>query len=920
MNHPATRIGAAARVRVLAALVLSAGSPLLAQTPPAPEEVQKLEAFSVIGSRIKRLDAETPSPVVRITASDLRNTGFTNVDDALRAMPFTNGTSLQLEGTGTSFASGTSSVNFRGLGNNNVLVLINGRRAVPSGAGAFNGFQSIVDLRQIPTSAIESIEILKDGASAIYGSDAVTGALNITLKRSFTGVAADVSFGNTFGTDSHEMTAFVIMGASSAKTSIVATFDYSSRAALKDSDTDFANTSDLRANKTGTSQTEFDAATGLILTGIDLRSSGTFPARYFVPGTTLVRTFPAPTTDPNINTQVAASRATGAGFYDFQQVTRLIPETESRGFGFYAKHEFTDTLYGFADIFFKRVENLNHSAAAPFGTTDKGAGTNNRLVVPRNSPFNPFGDRYFGAAGQSIELNTFRLVNGGPRIVDANGDYPRYLVGLGGTLPKEWTWEASYMFAQGSFENASPGTGFDNRVQEALLGLNIDGQLLFANPFGPEDPRVTDHYIGTNPTRARFNANLYDVSVGGDLFETRNGAVGMAAGLEYRTEVVSDVRTVENENGNIVAGSEGFGFHGKRKVTSAYAELKIPLLKNDRLGTAELQLAGRYEDYSDFGTTTKPKIAAAWRPTKWLLLRGSFSQSFKAPDLAFLHTKGSVSFTATQLLDPRRLDQPSAQVKTVGRGNPNLQPEEADTTALGLIFEVPKGWFKGLSIDVGYFKFDQTNLITRDSATFTLSNELSLPAGSVVRKALTPAEVAAGFTVGTLDFIATDWFNANNQIYEGYDLGLGYTYNHKRWGNFRLGASATYAEEWSRQNINSIGAITTIDIDGTDSIPLWRGNATLSWTRGDWAASLFVTYVGDYPQQGFGLPQLDTEEQWRYNPQVSFSGLWKTRFTVGVRNVLDDAPPVYLSGQTGYNSGVNPAEPAFWYVRASREF
>ena len=918
MKNHATRIGAAA---LAAALALTAPPMLRAQTPPSEGgDIHKLEAFSVVGSRIKRLDSETPSPVVRITQADLQNTGFTNVDDALRALPFTNGTSLQLEGTGTSFASGTSSVNFRGLGNNNVLVLINGRRAVPSGAGAFNGFQSIVDLRQVPTSAIESIEILKDGASAIYGSDAVTGALNVTLKRSFSGVGVDVSYGNTLDTDSHEMTAFLIMGANTAKTSIVATLDFSRRAALHDRDTDFSNTADLRANKAGTSQVEFDAATGTILTGIDLRSSGTFPARYFVPGTTLVRTFPAPTTDPNINTQVAVSRATGAGFYDFQQVTRLLPETETRGFTFFAKHDFTDKLHGFAEMFFRRAENVNHSAAAPFGTTDKGAGTNNRLVVPRNSPFNPFGDRYFGAAGQSIELNTFRLVNGGPRIIDARSDFPRLLVGLGGALPKDWSWEASYMYAQGSFDNASPGVGFDNRVQEALMGLNIDGQLLFANPFGPEDPRVTDHYIGSNPNRASFTANLYDLQMSGDLFTTRAGAVGMAAGLEYRTEVISDVRTLENENGNIVAGSEGFGFHGKRKVTSAYAELKIPLLKSERLGTAELQLAGRYEDYSDFGTTTKPKIAAAWRPTKWLLLRGSFSQSFKAPDLAFLHTKGSVSFTGTQLLDPRRPDQPSAQIKTVGRGNPNLQPEEADTTALGLVFEVPRGPLKGLSFDVGYFKFDQTSLITRDSATFTLSNELSLPVGSVVRKALTPAEAAAGFTVGILDFIATDWFNANKQVYEGYDLGLGYTYNHKRWGNFRFGATATYAGEWSRQNINSVGAITTIDIDGTDSIPLWRGNATLSWSKGDWAASLFVSYIGKYPQQGFGLPQLDTEEQIRFNPQVSYSGFWKTRFTVGVRNALDDPPPLYLSGQTGYNSGVNPAEPAFVYIRASREF
>ena len=918
--HPAP--GAAGHRR-LAMLVCALAAALVApaqQPPPAgSEEPTKLETFSVLGSRIKRLDAETPSPVVRITKTDLENTGFTTVDDALRALPFTNGVSLQLEGTGNSFASGTSSVNLRGLGNNNTLVLINGRRAVPSGSGTFNGFQSVVDLRQIPTSAIESIEILKDGASAIYGSDAVAGAINITLKRSFSGMATDVSFGNTFGTDSHEITAFVIMGASTAKTSIVATFDFSRRAAIKDSDLEFARTADLRRDTTAAGQLELDS-TGTIVTGADLRSSSTFPARFFLPGTANVRTFAGPTTDPSQASMVLTSRATGAGFYDFQRDTRFLPETESRGFGFYAKHDFTDTLHGFADIFFKRAENINHSAPSPFSTTDRGAGTNNRLVVPRTSPFNPFGDRYQGAAGQAIELNTFRLVNAGPRVVDVNSDYPRYLIGLGGTLPKDWTWEASYMFAQGSFDNASPGVSFDNRIQEALNGLNIDGQFLYANPFGPEDPRVTDHYAGTNPTRARFTANLYDISAGGNLFDTRAGAVALAAGAEFRTETIADVRTLENENGNIVGGSEGFGFHGKRNVTSLYAEMSIPLLKSGRFGTAEMQLAGRYEDYSDFGTTTKPKVAVAWRPTKWLMMRGSFSQSFKAPDLAYLYTKGSVSFTGGQAFDPRRLDQPSAQIKTVGRGNPDLQPEEADTTALGLIFEVPKGPLKGLSFDVGYFKFDQTDLITRDTAQFTLNNELILPAGRVVRKALTPAESAAGFTVGILDFVATDWYNANNQIYEGYDLGMAYIYNHKSWGNFRFGAAATYIANFERQAINSIGVQTLVDLDGTDSVPLWRGNATLSWRRGDWAASLYATYVGEYPPQLLGVLEPDVEAQWRFNPQVSYAGFWNTKFTVGVRNVLNDPPPRYIDNSNGYNSGVNSAEPAFWYVRASREF
>lgn len=892
---------------------------LFAQSVPAnqgatdQEKALKLESFSVVGSRIKRIDTETPSPTVRITAADLQSTGFTNVDDALRAMPFNNGAAIVPDGSGTGFASGTSTVNFRGLGNNNTLVLINGRRAVPSGAGAFNGFQSVIDLRQIPTSAIESIEILKDGASAIYGSDAVTGVLNIQLKRNYTGVGVDFSYGNTIDTDSHEITAFVIAGAATEKTSVTATIDFRRRSGIINSDLDFSANADMRADRTSTSQAEFDA--NGFLTGVDYRSSFGFPSRFFVPGTNTQRTFLNPTTDPRATDAVAVSRATGAGFYNFQTVSSLLPEEESRGFGVYLKHSFTDKIYGFADVFFKRIETINKSAAAPFTTTDRGVGTNRRLLVSADNPYNPYGTRYFGGAGQTIELNSFRVVNAGARIVDTNSDYPRYLVGLGGDLPNNWSWEAAYMYAQGTYSNMSPGTAFDSRVQEALLGVNIGGQILYANPFGPEDPRVTDYYTGTNPNRQAFTANLYDVSFNGPVMRLPAGDLAVAVGAEYRTETISDVRTLENETGNVVGGSEGTGFQGQRSVDSLYAEIQIPLLKQ-----LEMQLAARWEKYSDFGTTTKPKVAVAYRPTNWLMLRGSYSESFKAPDLAFLYQTASVSFTAGQVFDPRRPDQPSAQLKTVGRGNPDLMPEETDTWYAGMVLEVPSGPLKGLTFDVGYFRFEQANLILRDGAVFTIVNELSLPAGRVVRNELTAAEIAAGITVGTINFVATDWYNASWVINSGWDFGLTYDYKTANLGTFRFGGQATYAEQFERATVTSLGLTGVTDLDGTDSVPLWRGNATLAWRKGDWSAALYIAYIGGYPDQFNGVPAYDIDDQWRFNPQVSYRGLWNTTFTVGVRNVFNSAPPKYFASQFGYNNGVNPAEPAFAYIRLSREF
>ncbi|MDB6167369.1 MAG: TonB-dependent receptor [Verrucomicrobia bacterium] len=896
-------------------LVFGARAALAQNTGRKPkDEPQQLGAYEVTGSRIKRLDAETPSPVIRLTRQDLANTGFSTVDDALRALPFNNGTAIVPEGSGNGFASGTSTINLRGLGNNNTLVLINGRRAVPSGAGAFNGFQSVVDLRQIPIGAIDSIEVLKDGASAIYGSDAVAGVLNIKLRRNYTGVGIDLSFGNTFDTDSFERKGYLVAGATTGRTDIVVQADLSHRNAIRDTDLAFSRTANLRANPGGTAQLEVDP-TGNFVTGYDGRSSNSFPARFFLPGTATVQGFPAPTTNPNPASAAPASRATGVGYYDFQQDTYQRPEDDSRGISVFLHHEFNDTLYGFAELFYRRVDSLNGAAPSPFTTTDKGDGTNGRLVVPAESPFNPYGARYFGAAGQAIELSTYRLVNAGPRFRDTTSDYPRLLFGLGGKLPKEWSWEGAYMFAQGTFLDTAPGTSFDSAVQQALKGITIDGQKLYANPFGAEDPRVTDFYSGTNTTKTTFTADLYDASVSGELFELPAGAVGIALGTEFRKETITDVRTLENETGNVVGGSEGFGFTGKRNVTSAYIEFKVPILKE-----LELQLAARFEDYSDFGTTTKPKVALGYKPTSWLMIRGSYSQSFKAPDLAFLYSKGSVSFTGSQALDPRRPDQPATQLKTVGRGNPHLQPETADTYYAGIVLEVPKGPLKGLAFDVGYFRFEQKNLITRDLATFTLANELHLPPGRVVRKPLSAAEAGAGFNVGIIDYVATDWFNANSGLNDGYDLGVSYTFKAGAVGQFRVGVAATYVANFERTNTDSLGNITLLDLDGNDPNALWHGSGTLSWQKGNWAASVFVHWSGGFSPGQLGVPEFNMKDEWRVDPQVSCNGIFGTKVTVGVRNVFNRAPPKYLDLGTGYYSGVSVAEPAFWYVRLSREF
>lgn len=870
------------------------------------DDLEEIEGFTVTGSRIARLDLETPNPVIRFTREDLLNTGFTNLGDSLRSLPFNTSFANVVEGSNISFAAGTETVNLRGLGNNNTLVLINGRRAVPSGAGAVNGFLSVIDINSIPSSAIESMDILKDGASAIYGSDAVAGVLNVNLRRDYVGAAIDISYGNTLSTDSAEKSIFALYGTATEKTSIVASFDWYERNGIKNSDFEFSANADMRADKNDPSF--FTYGDDGRLNGIDWRSSRAVPARFYTPSG-VVRTFLNRTTNPRVENIVPVSPITGAGFYNYQEASWLRPEITRVGFNFFAQHDITEDLYIFTETSYRQIEFFQTAAAAPFTSTDKGAGTNNRLLIPKESPYNPYGERYFPGAGQDIELQSFRMINGGPRTTDATSIYPRIVAGVGGNALDGWAWESAAMWTKGTYSSAGHAA-FDRQAQEAFMGVNIDGELLYANPFGDEDPRISDYYSGPNATSSSYESESVDFSASGTILDLQTGPVGLAFGGEWRNDNIVDIRSTDNETGNVVGGSEGFGFTGDRQVTSLYAEVSVPIFE-----PAEIQAAARYEDYSDFGTTTKPKIAAKYRITDWLLVRGSYSGSFKAPDLALLYSRAQVSFTGSAVLDPKRPNDTPTQIKTNGRGNADLQPEETDTFSAGILVEP----LNNLTLEVSYFKFDQDNLITRDGAQFTLNNEDNLPAGRVVRDELTADDIAAGETVGRLNSVNTDWFNADNFLYEGFDISIRYLYETEQYGNFRFGIDATRIVTAERISSDSQGNTFMSDYLGNQDgfYAKWTSTVSVAWTMGDWAASVYATYQDKLVDTFW--PDLDAYI--RVNASVSYSGLYGTTITVGARNLLDEDPPLSFSTSgDGYESGFHNPEPFFGYVRLSKEF
>ncbi|MFT3780898.1 MAG: TonB-dependent receptor [Nibricoccus sp.] len=847
-------------------------------TPPLEDSTPiVLDKSVVTGSRIKNIDEAGPNPVTAFNRTTIEAAGFADVGEALRTLPMVSGSNLTPAASNNSFTPGASTVNLRGLGNNNVLVLLNGRRAAPLSTPGFDGLQTMFDFNSIPSAAVESIEVLKDGGSAIYGSDAVSGVINIKLRKAYNGLSTSLQFGNTTHTDSLERKFSLIAGSSKGSTSIVATVDYTDRHSIKDHDYAFSSEADTTSRG-----------------GADRRSYAGYPGLVYVPSLDDYYTLKAPKTNPALSDFELADVSHGS--YNFQTVTDQIPET--RNYGVYTRltQDFTPYLYGFLELSFRRSQSKIGAAPSPvFNYNEHGDGPNTGyLNIPASNPNNPF--------GENLEDEWYaRLVHAGNRVNDVTSDTPRGLVGIGGKIAdSSWTWEVGAVHTRNALKNLNHGFVHDDLYQQALNGVTINGTVLYANPFGPEDPAVTAYYVRDNPESGKFTLRTYDFSATGDLFELPAGQLALAFGGEARSEKFESIRSPDSTAGNIIGGSEGSSIHGDRTVRAAYAELRIPIVKG-----LQAQVAGRFEHYSDFGSTTKPKYALSYRPTDWLLLRTSYGQSFLAPNLSYLYTAQVTQFSDNPLDDPKRPNDAARQIITRSGGNRDLQPEKTTTYYAGFQVEPSKGPMKGWAAGVDWFEFKQTNLIARLGEDLILANEDAYP-GKVVRN-----PPAAGETVGIINYIVDTYTNIDRQTYRGIDSELSYQFKSAYLGNLRFSAAATYL---IALNYNSD------DYASSYNFPRVRGIFSVEWHKGNWSSTVFVSYIGRFDKYEEKGAVGKIGSQTLVNPQISYSGFYGIKTTLGARNVFDRDPPFDRHSSTGWDADVHNPGKAFVYVRLEKEF
>lgn len=881
------------------------------KTDVKKDDAQKLEKFEVTGSRIKRLDYETPAPVATFSSAEIEAKGYTNVGDFIQSLPFNSGTANSIYQT-ASFTRGAATTNLRGLGAQRFLTLVNGRRAVPY-ALTNSANRSVFDFNSLPSAAIESIELLKDGASAIYGSDAITGVLNIKLKKNFSGLSTSLYYGNTqrnTGGDTGVRQFSLVAGVESGKTRILTAVDakMANSNFLRDYGVTTTDYSGLGTNKGLNQNSGSNWPANLTLTRAQAAAAGVaFPnVASTVNSWSFVINGGKPTATPTLSSFVAAPanpaspNATLIGNenrYNFADTYQIYPAYDYVSNHTSIEQTFTDSLKGFFEVTF--AKNSTYYAFTPGVITYSTEG----LTLPATNPYNPFG----------IPLTTLTArTNFGPvRKFDTESTNANFLTGLRGTIFNKWDWESGVSYG---FSNVTTVSRNAIRATTYQAALNGTTRATALNPFGPSDnPAVTSGLFTISNASAKSESLAYDASASGKLFELPAGEVGIAAGIEFRNDKLAS----NPDTAAYLGSGGGLPLTGKRSVASQYVEITAPLYKSAVAGSAELQLAGRHESYSDFGNTTKPKVGVKIRlpETKYLnvLLRGSYSESFQAPALGLLYSSQTTAFSSTVLQDPLRPQDSPVQQRIVTGGNPNLLPETAKIQYVGAVFESPK--IKNLSFSVDFFNMRINQVIVTPSATYLLSTN---------GMAQFPNAIVRDTTLGNPGpILRIESVPSNNplayQLYRGFDYGVKYSLRNTRYGDFRFNAEAT--QIFKAGTDSGLGA-GFFDNTGYYFNPRWKASAGTSWNYKQYGASLTGDYTHHYYNDNY------TVQGWGENPytifggNVRYSGWWNSTITLGASNLLNNRPPTNGRETVGFDPNAYGAGALgrFMYIRIRKDF
>ncbi|MDO9284063.1 MAG: TonB-dependent receptor [Aquabacterium sp.] len=878
---------------VRAIALLSVAAPVLAQTTPAAQRVE------ITGSSIKRVQTEGATPVQTVTRQDIDRAGIVSAEQ-LVARITANGTGadnlsanvgIQL-GTTDRNNNGNSSANLRGLGSSSTLVLLNGRRIVAHGAKG-----NSVDLNWIPLAAVERVEVLKDGASAVYGTDAIGGVINFILRKDYAGLEATAFADVTEAGGGHIYRGSLLGGVGDLardRFNLMGSLTFDRQEKLGGHDRAFSNGfQPERGLSPDTAGAPFASQTGGAGTGIGA-------------------TFTLPTTGTQTYNR--------ANLLSLQGICDLVPGMSqyqsalwnSPGARWACAYD-----YGGAAMLIQPVERTNLVgrgtwAIAPDHTAFVEAVVSRSVATKQFEPYQittsvaggtayPVGGPYYQNLSAFIPsfdatkpiAYRWRCTDCGGRTIETTTDAYRVLAGLEGVVLGKWDYKLGLSTAESQAKSIlGAGYLYTAPMNAALASGKVNPWVMLGQSQDPAGAQMLRDASaqGARLFDGKSTTVQFDGTLSGELMKLPAGPLQAAVGFDVRKETYafSDGRTTTQPV--FLAPFDPEFPKVSRDVKAVFAEVAVPIFKS-----LEATLAVRHDDYSDFGGTTNPKLSLKWTPMQQVMLRGSYNTGFRAPSFFQRFSQQVESQVPGNLADPQKCPNgPSApgadlsvcaiRPNALQGGNPNLVPEESKQWTVGLVFS-PTDWLNG-SIDLWEIK--RTNLIYELTAQQVVANWTTFP-NNLVRGPNDRLDEPGGY-------IRAGFVNADGDITRGTDINLQATAN--AWGaKWVATLDGTYMDSHRSRIFASQPFVETVgQWNSRNLFVRWKHQLGLTYNRGPWSATVSQSFTDGYKDEkpagtvpaGFNP---DVGSYTVYNLSATYTGFKNLTLTGGIKNLLDTDPP-----------------------------
>lgn len=973
------------RAALAAALALVASAAFAqddSTKPKAAEEPVKLEAYVVTGSNIPTTltagEAGT-YPVIAIDRKAIERTGYQNAAELLQKITVSNGASVPISNAATTFTPGAASVSLRGLGPDATLVLINGHRVAnyPIGTGGNTAF---VDLNTIPLAAIDRVEVLKDGASAIYGADAVAGVVNIILRKAYNGSEYFTSYQNTTSKDSSQFTGNFLSGVANEKGSVMVAFNYQSRAAIQNSDRAFSAIPPFLSSNSSpiNVQITLDAYNEATGTPAGTAPAGTTgPVFFATPGLTPGAAggntlspdgLPRPST--NHGTTPASQYIYSDGrssVYNFNQDSQSFPSWTRYGAVWNGERKVfgTDNIVAYLDGSYQ--SNMTEVQLAPSATGDFTTAGQTELVIPARTasplptadgrdraapagaynPFNPFNMDITGGT-------RFRMKEFGNRIFhDTNESFMGTLGLRADNVLGKYNIDAGFRYSEITYsgDDTLVSTSRFNRILNAAdpifnpASSQYIGTTQPYNPFGYYGNPIANNakvagfaIVHTHDYNLSSLGNAFITVNTPDLFDLPAGGLGAAVGFDYRIESLDQNPDALNLAGDTIGASAATITSHTRKVWAAFTEVHVPLASPAQgipgVYSLSLDFAARYEKFVTNGDhTAVPKVGVRYQPFgDTLTIRGSAARGFLEPSLYKLYSGPAAGLLT--LVDPRT-GATLQETPTIQKGNPRLQAEKSKSYTFGVVWS-PKGVLKGFTTNVDLWRIERDG-----QALSNLQDTLDRYFGHDSNGVLKPGGLQTGEAVildagGNVAQVVTNYLNAGDYLAQGVDVGASYVWVSDHLGRFDVSVAASYLGNLKLATLPNtplaelVGTDNSPDAEGNDAYLRLKGRADLNWSLHNYSASLSANYLHHFIDYDFNGNNRQAggsvlwDAQFAYQVPSSWGRvLADTKFTLGVNNVFNHSPPVvqyFGANSTNYPGFLYTAEGRMVYVSLGRKF